>query len=82
VTGTTTTNGQTATATAACPVGKLAVGGGGTITNPTSGSLGELGLIASSATSDTVWTVVSVVDGANGVGNYTLTAYVVCVTGP
>jgi hypothetical protein len=82
VTGTTTSNGQTATATAACPAGKLAVGGGGAITNPTSGSIGELSLIASSATSNTVWTVVSAVDAANGVGSYTLTAYVVCVTGP
>jgi hypothetical protein len=82
VTGLSTSNGQTATATATCPASKVAVGGGGTITGVTSGSIGQLALVSSSATSDTVWTVVSAVRAASGVGNYTLTAYVICITGP
>jgi hypothetical protein len=77
VSGTTSSTNNTTpkTATATCPAGKVAVGGGwaSTITN------GELSTTVSRATSDTVWTVTVYTDNSGDAGNWNLTAHVICV---
>ena len=68
------------TATATCPAGKVAVGGG-YLASATSG-LGELAVIANRPTSDTVWSVSATQDSRAGLGNWSLQAFAVCLTQP
>ena len=63
------------TATASCPAGEVALGGGGIMAN---GGSGTIALNASYPSSDTVWTMVA--DRQSGSGNWSLQAYVICAT--
>jgi hypothetical protein len=63
------------TATATCPAGTVALGGGGLVTNNGSGTLS---ITSSYPTSTTVWSVTA--DRQSGSGNWTLQASVLCAT--
>jgi Na+-translocating ferredoxin:NAD+ oxidoreductase RnfD subunit len=64
-------------ATAACPVGKVLLGGGANVTN-TQANL-RVVLVGSRPTSTTVWTASAVVTTAlTGVNTATVTAYAIC----
>ncbi|MGB8862069.1 MAG: hypothetical protein WCC60_22625 [Ilumatobacteraceae bacterium] len=72
-------NGGTKTVTAACPVGKKVVGGGGLLSFTTANESGEVNIISSYPTSDTVWTVTAAVDNTQDVTTWTVTAFAVCL---
>ncbi len=75
VQGTSTPSDNTApkAATATCPAGKNAIGGGGVATNAGNGTVS---LTASYPSADNVWTVVA--DRQSGNGSWSLLAWVVC----
>ena len=77
MTGAVSTNDGTSpkTATATCPGGKKAIGGGGITVNNGSGTVS---LTSTYPSSDTVWTVSAA--RQSGSGNFTVQAYVVCIT--
>jgi hypothetical protein len=73
-------NGGTKTATASCPAGKIAVGGGAVLNFTTASESGEVNIIASRPTSSLIWSATAAVDNTQDVGTWTITAYVVCLT--
>ena len=60
-----------------CPAGKLALGGGGSVTNATAGENVSLNQSNPSGTPPTGWHV-QAEQGSVGTQSWTLTAYVVC----
>jgi hypothetical protein len=77
VSGSVSANSTTSpkTATATCPSGTSALGGGGVTVNNGSGTLS---LTNSYPSSSTVWTVTAA--RQSGSGNWTVQAYVVCAS--
>ena len=65
------------TATATCPAGKVAVGGGYVAATAT--EVGELTVFANRSTSDTVWSVSATVDSGPNL-LWSLQAFAVCLT--
>ena len=80
VVGAATANDGTATktATASCPAGKVAVGGG-YLASTVAADQGELTVWANRPTSDTVWSVSAAVDSGPSIV-WSLQAFVVCLT--
>jgi hypothetical protein len=80
VVGTATATDTTApkTATATCPAGKVAVGGGYAAA-ATAAEIGEMAVFANRSTSDTVWSVSATVDSGPQVA-WSLQAFAVCLT--
>jgi hypothetical protein len=74
VVGTATANNNTSpkTATATCPVGTKAIGGGGLISGVSAG------ITTSYPSSDTVWTVTG--EKLSGNPSWSLQAFVICAT--
>jgi hypothetical protein len=75
--GTISANDNTSpkTGTASCSGGSKAAGGGGIVTNNGSGTVS---LTSTYPSSDTVWTVVGI--RHSGSGNWTIQAYVICIS--
>jgi hypothetical protein len=81
VVGTATTSDETSpkSATAACTGGRVAVGGGYVVTAAT-GSVAEITPTQNFPTSTTVWSTTASEDNDADVGNWSLQAYVLCLT--
>jgi hypothetical protein len=81
VTGTASALDETSpkTATATCPAGKKAMSGG-YVVQTTSGSVAEIAISQDYPSSDTTWSVTAAEDNDSSVGDWSVQAYVICVT--
>jgi hypothetical protein len=70
-------NVSTKTASASCPAGKVAIGGGHNV--PSATVLGEIVVVQGNLTTDTTWTVRAVEDNMDNGDVWSLQAFVVCV---